>query len=87
MTTKINTEVPMHLIADINIIDFLSKVKNCQSDIFFSTPEGDMLNLKSELARYVFVSINKHSDFILNGTVLCTHSEDLELLRPFISKK
>ena len=40
--------------------EFLGVVQRCEGEVFFDTPSGDHLNLKSELSQLVFtVIINK----------------------------
>lgn len=38
-------------ITDVN--GFFDAVKKCEGDVYLTTPEGDRLNLKSNLTRYV----------------------------------
>ena len=43
----------MHLKADTDMSNFLSAVRQCSSEVFFETQEGDCLNLKSILSQYI----------------------------------
>jgi len=73
----------MHLNPDLDIKAFLNAVSRCQSDVLFETPEGDQMNLKSELCRYVFASgANVHRT--LQGEITCKNPADLEVLKEYL---
>ena len=42
-------ETTMHLKSNADITKFLLTVKHCQSDVFYESDEGDVLNLASTL--------------------------------------
>ena len=46
----------MKLKADVSLPEFLRKANLCEGDVFFETPEGDCLNIKSQLSKYVFLA-------------------------------
>ena len=60
----------MHLKSDADITKFLLTVKHCQSDVFYESDEGDVLNLASTLSQYVFCSIASQPDLWRRGTTV-----------------
>lgn len=58
----------MKLTKEIEIIDFLSAVKQAKGEVWLESQEGDRYNLKSTLSRYVAI-----------GALLSDHSDELEL--------
>lgn len=64
--------------------DFLNIVQQCDGDVFFSTLDGDLLNLKSELCRYVFAVVVSKPDLLERGTLICKEAADVALLKPFL---
>ena len=58
-----------------NIADFLKAVSECHSDVLFCTNEGDSLNLKSTLSKFVFASVCMQGEFVDNGTVVFTEQD------------
>lgn len=69
---------------NINLIEFLQQVKYCRSDILFTTSDGDILNLKSELSRYILATVAGKKDFILKGAIVCRDPRDEALLCDFL---
>mgnify|MGYP000395895134 len=47
----------MKLKGNINMMDFLKELKKCTGEVFFETPDGDCLALKSALSQYIFCTI------------------------------
>lgn len=76
----------MHLLPNVNVQEFLKVVATCEGDVVFETPEGDMMNLKSELCRYVFAS-NADSTFrIMHGDITCKNPDDATRLSAFLAE-
>lgn len=75
----------MRIKSNVNLAEFLIAVENCKGEVLFTTQDGDILNLKSVLSRYVFVVAVKHPELLADGTVICRKPEDTELLRKFIT--
>ena len=74
----------MKLKEDIDFIAFLRTVKKCRKDVYFDSPEGDHLDLKSVLSQYV-LSANAHNTAILReGNVRCYEEKDYEILREYL---
>jgi len=74
----------MQLKSDINVMDFLHEIKNCESDVFFETPEGDCLVLSSALSQYIFCSIIEQPEFKENGVIRFKSPADKKLLINFL---
>lgn len=75
----------MKLNPNCNFANFLSAVQQCSGDIFFETSEGDVLNLKSELCRYVFAVVLSQPHLLENGVLRCNEEADMALLKPFLA--
>lgn len=75
----------MRLKKGFDTIIFLGAIEKCQGDVIFRTLEGDRLNLKSILHRYVFCLIAKSPEIRENGQLECS-KEDAECLKEFIEE-
>ncbi|HUM84207.1 MAG TPA: hypothetical protein PLN48_10600 [Lachnospiraceae bacterium] len=67
-----------------NGIEFLKAVGECSGSVYFDTPDGNHLNLKSILSQYVFSAISGQEDLIRGGSVLCSSDRDIDILRPYL---
>ncbi len=74
----------MKLREDIHYADFLKACASCGGEVFFTTKEGDVLNLKSQLSRYVFAALTPDADFIRSGEVAAKDPADLAGLAAFL---
>ncbi|MDF2514125.1 MAG: hypothetical protein K0S04_3991 [Herbinix sp.] len=74
----------MHLKETIDIKQFLLQIKKCNSDVFYETTEGDILNLSSALSQYVFCSITIQPEYWVTGTVRCSNEKDYEVLADYL---
>lgn len=74
----------MHLKKDFDITDFFKKVTDCQGEVYFETPEGDSLSLKSALSQYIFCSFTNEDDIFRNGTIRTELEQDRTLLASFL---
>lgn len=77
----------MHLKPDTDITKFLLAVKHCQSDVFYESDEGDVLNLASTLSQYVFCSIAGEPQLWQHGTIRCEAKADYDALKDFLTDK
>lgn len=68
------------------LVEFLHAVQTCQGEVFFTTENGDLLNLKSQLAKYVFLAIASSEDqaLVSLGEIQCGISADYALLQDFL---
>jgi len=76
----------MRLNMNIEAVDFITAVRNCRNDVFFQTPEGDSLNLKSLLSQYIFACILENPEFIESGKIVCTSDEDIQTLQAYLAE-
>lgn len=74
----------MKLTKNADLAAFLRAVNGCTGDVFFSTEQGDHLNLKSMLSQYVFSVASGDQTLLLRGEVSCTDKRDRGLLQPFL---
>lgn len=77
----------MKLRKKIDFVQFLNCVKTCESEVYFCTKEGDRLNLKSTLSKYLFSAIIGNTEFIKHGTIECELPDDYERLQVFLSEE
>lgn len=73
----------MRLKDNCDIVAFLNAVQKCKGEVLLSTKEGDRLNLKSLLSRYVFAVIAENRKLTQESRIDCG-AEDLALLEDFI---
>lgn len=76
----------MKLKTTISIVNFLKDVQRCRGDVFFRTADGEMLNLKAQLANYVFLAMVSAEDLSLIriGEILCERTQDYALLEQYL---
>ena len=74
----------MKLRENIDIIAFLKSVNNCRKDVYYDSPEGDHLDLKSALSQYVLSASSGDRSLLQNGFVVCDDKSDYEHLREFL---
>lgn len=77
----------MKLKKDVGLPAFLLCVDMCMGEVNYTTPEGDRLNLKSQLSKYIFLAAAnaKSAAPLLSGEVECSEPCDLEVLRPYLT--
>lgn len=75
----------MRLKDNCDIVAFLSAVQKCKKDVLFTTKEGDCLNLRSTLSRYVFAVIAENQGLMEQGTVKCS-AADYVVLHDFFAQ-
>lgn len=73
----------MRLKETVDLSAFLAAAEKCSGDVFFHTPEGDILNVKSLLSRYVVVSVCKPGE-LQRAKVVCTNDEDYSVLSDYL---
>ena len=74
----------MRLKDTVSPADFLRCVDRCAGEVLYKTQEGDILNLKSQLSKYLFlIAVNAPETATLRcGDISCEEA-DLEILKPF----
>lgn len=75
----------MKLKKNVSTTDFINCVDRCAGEVLFETLEGDRLNLKSQLSKYLFlVAVNSSNAIRLgDGAILCD-PEDFEILKEYL---
>ncbi|MDE5588134.1 MAG: polya polymerase [Acetatifactor sp.] len=73
----------MQLKENVDVSAFLAVTEKCSGDVFFHTHEGDILNVKSLLSRYVVVSVCKPGE-LQKARIVCTDEEDYAVLSDFL---
>ena len=74
----------MKLKPDANIPAFMQTVQTCQGEIYFVTPEGNRLNLKSTLLKFVFITAFAGKLRNLSGQVEMQNPQDMIRLRDYL---
>lgn len=74
----------MKLNSNASISRFLQDVQKCRGEVWFTTPEGDNLNLKSALSRFVFAAAPSEQLEALNGDIRVQDDGDLPLLEAYL---
>lgn len=73
----------MKIKSNVNVINFLSAVSQCHSDVYFITEEGDNLNLKSTLSQFIFTSVLANAEILENAHIECHNPDDFDRLKDF----
>lgn len=73
----------MKLKSDFDYKDLLATASKCRGDVFLKTIQGDSLNLKSELSRWVVITMVTRKSFLDGATIECIERSDEELLKEF----
>jgi len=69
---------------EIDVSRFLQVVTNCRGNVYCKTKEEDVLNLKSVLTRYVFVTLTASPELLEGAVVDCDDASDYERLSAFL---
>lgn len=67
----------------INMVLFLRAVECCDGEVCFESGEGDILNLKSQLSKYLFLTVTPDAEYLMRGKITCT-PEDANILSGFV---
>ncbi len=76
----------MHLKVDIDIMEFLKKVEQCEDNVYYETLEGDILNLTSELSQFIFCTIAAKPHYWKTGMIRCKNPDDYKFLKDYLTK-
>ncbi len=63
-------------IHDIDFNKFIEALDHCKGDVFLETPEGDCLNLRSQLCRIMGIANILNGARVSEATIRCTNQED-----------
>lgn len=75
----------MHIKQSANLVEFLRIVNTCLGDVLFSTKDGDLLNLKSELSRYVFAALTPNTELLYSAVITCKDDRDYIRLEEYLT--
>ena len=70
----------MTLTSHTDFAAFLEAVQQCRGEVLFCTREGDKLNLKSTLSKYLFAALAGNE-----GKIVCQFPQDEEKLTHILS--
>ena len=76
----------MKTLSAADTVELLKAAQLAEGDVWFTTPEGDKLNLKSLLCKYVFLAAanDPQSGMFSRGKIVCDVESDYGLLHDFI---
>lgn len=70
-----------------DLISFLRAVESCDGEVEFYSGQGDILNLKSVLSRYLFATLTGKKNLLSGGFIRCEKAQDRKLLDQFIREE
>lgn len=76
----------MHIKKNASIVEFLRAVNTCGADVLFATQEGDILNLKSQLSRFVFATVASNEDMLYSAEIICKSDEERLILAAYLEE-
>lgn len=74
----------MKLNPNANIPHFLQAVESCNNDVYFTTADGDKLNLKSSLSQFVFAAVIAGQLKELKGNIELKDRRDMFALKEYL---
>lgn len=75
----------MYLKQPFNAVDFFKTIDRCGGEVLLRTKEGDILNLRSQLCRFVFAVAVSEKSFFEGARVECSSPSDYEVLRDYLT--
>lgn len=76
----------MKIHKDTDIVAFLKQIETCRGQVEFCTDQGDRLDLKSALARYLLAALSANDGITYSGEVICEYDDDYALLLPYLTE-
>ncbi|MCC8103527.1 MAG: polya polymerase [Clostridiales bacterium] len=74
----------MKFLSNCDVVSFLRDVDLCEGEVLFSSEQGDVLNLKSQLSKYVFAVIAAKQELLELGSIVCSNKDDEDILRDYL---
>lgn len=74
----------MYINGKIDMLEFFQRIQRCEGTVEFCTQEGDCLNLRSTLSKYLFVTLGENEALMQSGRLICSHESDYQLLAEFL---
>ena len=77
----------MKLKPNISLAEFLQAANRCSGEVYYKTTGGDVLNLKSQLSKYLFLAALSADTTlpIADGEVVCDIALDYDVLSPYLT--
>ena len=76
----------MYIKESADITEFLNAVSGCVGGVQFRTNDGDSINLRSVLSRFLFTTIISEPNGRSKGRVICQNEQDYERLSEYLEK-
>lgn len=77
----------MYLKHSLNTVDFFKAIDRCQGEVLLHTKEKDILNLRSQLCRFIFAVVCSDASFFENARIECSNSFDYSILQDYLIQK
>lgn len=74
----------MYLKQEVDPVAFLKQVQRCRDKVELVTGEGDCLDLRSALARYLFIAASSNRKLMQHGEIICRDEEDYGELSDYL---
>lgn len=74
----------MYLKQPFNAVDLFKTIDCCSGEVLLRTKEGDILNLRSQLCRFIFAVAASEKSFFEGAEVECSAPSDYEILRDYL---
>ena len=75
----------MYLKYPLNTVDFFRAIDSCQGEVLLYTKEKDILNLRSQLCRFIFAVALSEQSFFAGTRVECSDTSDYALLQDYLT--
>lgn len=76
----------MKLKKESHLYEFMERVNCCRADVYFTTDEGDNLNLSSQLSQYIMAVISNDKELLVKGNIVCRDPADYDMLKDFLEE-
>lgn len=75
----------MYLKHPIHPVSLFEAIDRCTGDVLLHTREHDILNLRSQLCRFILAVALSEGSFFDHARVECTHESDYEILAGYLT--
>lgn len=72
---------------NVSVIDFITATRSCAGQVFFCTPEGDRLNLCSQLTQCLFGVIACQPEIMATGVLELECPQDRNILNQYLEQE
>lgn len=63
----------------ISISDFLRTADLCEGAVLYEGRDGDSLDLKSQLSKYLFLAAERNPEYLFSGKICCEAPDAVKL--------